>query len=169
MESPTEFGLTPVDWAKKFDATRAFKDNIVREGTSKAGATEEINKKSIEVWLEGVQEDQKEIIEIVKLEIEQLKGSHNEANGGCTIYKIPDIMREGEDPNIYRPTYLLVSPRYNQDISRHIFDGMRRDHYIFHVSSLLNRNISKSLEDYIFTVHAAKDEIRNCESCEQFL
>ncbi|KAG9441630.1 hypothetical protein H6P81_017484 [Aristolochia fimbriata] len=78
----------------------------------------------------------------------------------ATIYKVPDIMREG-DQNTYFPTYFPVSARYTRNPD-HIFDDMRRHHYFFHLHSVLSRNKTKTLQDYLLMVHNLKDEIRNC-------
>ncbi|KAG9441628.1 hypothetical protein H6P81_017482 [Aristolochia fimbriata] len=163
MESLRQMGITPAGRPKYKQAAEDTPKHNARAGTPKkhtsttqpaiSGSNQRRRNAKSTIGassLKDIQGYHPAIFDPVILELEQQNWLHHEMDHRrCTIYKLPDIMLEGEeDNNVFLPTYLPVSARY-PEIADHIFDGMRRDHYFFHVSSLLSRNKNRRLEDYI--------------------
>ncbi|XP_068645100.1 UPF0481 protein At3g47200-like [Aristolochia californica] len=128
--------------------------------TSKTATEEKKPETKTREGFENVEGYKEELMVLAETDLKALDEPSDVRDKEATVYKVPDIMRDG-DEKTYSPVYFPVSARYARN-SEHIFNDMRREHYFFHLHSVLSRNRSKTLQDYLLMVHTLKDEIRHC-------
>ncbi|XP_068645096.1 UPF0481 protein At3g47200-like [Aristolochia californica] len=109
--------------------------------------------------------DEEKLLSVVKEDLDELKAASDDSIETGTIFRVPDVMR-GEEGDLFMPSYVPVSAYY-PDIAKHIFDDLRHDYYFFYLNSILERNTSKILDDYMEMMKEQKQAIRDCYALKE--